>query len=429
MKPFLRVCAAVCILNAPAAWGEWSVKEGRQCPPEVDFSAGSEPVQVVPLDQPPGATDRVVLPPEKGDVRLRKDLRTLHAQFANAQDVRERKARAFDMARVLRADFDQRMKLIGHRRPPTCVEFLREQLDEAAADIVVLRQLERMLPGLGGDALENLIHLDNMALLSERYETGAKRVAMLSNQYGLYVGTAFSLAAAGTWEPGVEAMARFEKEATSDSGLCPAFLWCRLLTDISYETIGALDRVTETTDSGDGGLGGVGNTATNTPTDSPFLKKAAYFRVNVAAKAHFNDWLGLQLGAGISSLPDSSLKVTKTAPRGFLGLTSNTIYGDGALGEMFVGYAYDEFWEVHSSQRYVADGVFMIPGLRPRGFSVAVRMFADGPVDGTGPSEVRASLLFYQPFSDWAGLLNPARALSLGGPAGALLNSGLGAVQ
>lgn len=326
------------------------------------------------------------------------------------------------------------------RTKPTRVSDLRHQLDLATEDIGQLSVLNRAAPFLA-DGLQAQTISSKLRLIEPLYREAAQRVSALSNHYGLYVGSAFSLEGDGSWSPGAEVMLRFENQATSDALFCPrkVFIWCRRFTEISYQQLGAIDTdavdaaVTNASNSSQDNAGLLGIVQTQSQnlsvsaeeTGNPFIKGGGYFRINTGAKWHFQDWMGLALGAGLSSVPDTKTSPTKLKGRVFGGVSAMTMYSDGALSQVFVGVAHDRFWEraiinrdgerevEENYGRLVVDGLFMIPGLQPKGFNIVGRLYGDMPLSGRGPSELRISLLFYQPFSDWQSLFNPLKRLRL----------------
>lgn len=247
----------------------------------------------------------------------------------------------------------------------------------------------------------------------------ATRLASRSAQYGFYLGPSFSQDGSGGWKSGVEVLARFDPEAGTpeDSVTCTKpFIWCRAFSEFSYQVIGAVDAaVAEAT-------GGVTPAAGETLPFNPFSESGGYFRFNGGLRGHFSEWFGLQAGVGLSSLPNEDGGDHRLVPRYFGGFDFQTLYGDGALGQIFIGYARDEFWERRIEQdgsvktlrdfdRYVVSGTFLLPGVEAIGFRVATRAHLDAPVSGEGPSETRVAILFYQDFSGWLDLFNPLKAL------------------
>ncbi len=304
---------------------------------------------------------------------------------------------------------------------------------------------------------------ERLVALELPYRQAAQRIVALSGHYGLFAGPAYSLEGSGIWDPGFEVLLQFENEAWmlkdpkgSQNRMFRAFClsawtsWCRRFTDISYQTIGAIDSLGEAFGGdGGGGSGGDGGTLPLDPDDllgggdaggspdlagggvagpaNPFVKAGGYFRINSGVKAHFTDWIGLAYGAGLSSQPDTLERDVKLVPRGFIGLNLMTLFADGALSQMFVGYAYDQFWEyeerresvefgsetrrVKDYDRIVVDGSFTLPGVRALGLGLVGRLYADTPVHGEGPSEVRASLLVHQYFENLHKLFAPLRLI------------------
>lgn len=247
----------------------------------------------------------------------------------------------------------------------------------------------------------------------------AEMASQYSAQYGLYVGPNFSLGGAGDWRPGAETLARFDTEVFTEQDpgyewlktLVPDSGWLRGYSEISYQSINALE---EAEDAG----------SEPAPADNVFASAGGYFRLNTGLQLHFTNWYGLQLGGGLSSLPNSDT-LTRMEPRVFGGLHFQTLYRDGALAQFFVGAAYDKFWQrevfddpsdplggTHVEEnfgRYNIDGLIFLPG-QAGNFHLAGRLFADAPINGEGPSDLRVSILVYYDFNEWLNTFVPIRS-------------------
>lgn len=318
------------------------------------------------------------------------------------------------------------------------VRAMQVDIAKASAALDGLRAVATHPMLLGQPAATTMYLRGKLASLEVLHREAAQRTATLRNQYGVYAGLAYSLAATGSLIPGAEIQFRLDNQVSRPDYLCPKtlrFLWCRRFTEISYQTIAAVDAPQITSGASGGGIGGGGvdpdgAVSAATQPSNPFVDAGGYFRFNTGVKAHFYDWIGLAAGVGLSSAPTDIGDRMRFRPRGFVGLSTLTMHGDGAQSQLMLGYAYDEFWQreqfrdpldpaagfetIEEFDRVILDGVLMIPGLRPAGFSVAARLWVDTPADfGDGPSEARASLLFYQDFSGWTKLFNPLRTLGL----------------
>lgn len=247
----------------------------------------------------------------------------------------------------------------------------------------------------------------------------AEQTSQYSAQYGLYIGPNFSLGGAGDWRPGAETLARFDTEVFTErdqgyrwlQAVVPENGWLRGYSEISYQSINALE---EASDAASGEV----------PANNVFASAGGYLRLNTGLQLHLTNWYGFQFGGGLSSLPNTD-NVTRMEPRGFAGLHFQTLFSDGALAQFFIGGAYDEFWErevfddpadplgsTHVEEhfgRYNIDGLIFLPG-QAANFHLAARLFADAPLDGEGPSDVRVSILVYYDFNDWLNTFVPIRS-------------------
>jgi hypothetical protein len=128
----------------------------------------------------------------------------------------------------------------------------------------------------------------------------------------------------------------------------------------------------------------------------------------------YNNLFGIAAGAGFSSRADEdSTDRASLAERYFGGLVFQAEYGNDkekqqerATGRVFIGYAADDYWEWQVTQpdgstawrrehdRWIVDARLDTPSFfKSKDVKFSVRLFADGPASGDGPSDVRVSLL------------------------------------
>jgi hypothetical protein len=246
---------------------------------------------------------------------------------------------------------------------------------------------------------------------------------------GLFVGPSFSLKDDGGWENGGEIVAQFESGVKDPLGmletLCPNFdfvAWCRMGSEFSYRTIGALDTSTDMPASA---AGRSNAKADGSGAINPFDKSGGFFRMTGHAQIHFSEWFGIQGILGLSALHTGSSDGLITQPRVGIGAHFQTLYADGALGQMFVGYVHDRVWrrdvpidamnpetefrDEKNYNRWLIDGLFFLPSVEIGGFRVAARLTADAPINHRGPSDVRASLLFHHDFGAFVEGFDPSK--------------------
>jgi len=343
-------------------------------------------------------------------------------QARNRNPALGRTCESFGTLRELQANTD---KLFDNRlatTPEPCQNPAQQLSRLECAELVnqvnrrLIRQLEdaRIIASAAApfSAVEQDV-LTGVTIAQEYLNRSAKYVSVRSPQYGFYAGPNFSLSGNGNWKEGGEFLGRFDSEVY-EPGFLPQDWWLRGYTDISYQSISAL----EATDG-----------ATQ-PEENVFASAGGYWRFNSGMQVHPWDWVGVQTSVGLSSLPNATDR-TRLEPRASTGVHFQTLYGDGALGRVFIGYAYDEFWErevfndpanpaagTHvedNVHRYNVDALFMLPFSAYK-FHMAARMFADAPIDGEGPSDARFSILFYYDLNGWLEVFQP-----LGGGPGGLL--------
>lgn len=256
-------------------------------------------------------------------------------------------------------------------------------------------------PGAGGEGAE-LIKADYEAaqplILTSESLAGARLA-----RYGLFVGPSYSLGGDGSWKSGGEFIARFESAVQDHVPfLCPQqAAWCRTGSEFSYHTVAALDKKN---DSG-------------TSSSDPFKESGGIFRYTGALQVHANDWFGAMGIMGLTALKTDAETGLRTRPRFGAGMHFQTLYSDGALGQLFAGYVNDRIWDrpvaldaLHPDagtrieknySRWVIDGLFFIPGIDIGGFRLVTRLTADAPVNRRGPSDVRASILLHYDLNKW----------------------------
>jgi len=123
--------------------------------------------------------------------------------------------------------------------------------------------------------------------------------------------------------------------------------------------------------------------------------------------------LGTRLGVGFTTRPNDTATDVDTASRVFGGVVFRAIYGENAttnsgVGEVFLGLSHDRFWRfsekgtgadaiertINEKNRFIVDGRMDLPGiLNSDQVRIHARVFADLPLSGKGPSDIRLSLL------------------------------------
>lgn len=294
---------------------------------------------------------------------------------------------------------------------------------------VALRRLERDLlfvHALAPYSAQLITLYDATVAAIDASGESAKVASARSSQYGFFAGPNYSLGGDGNWKTGFEFMGRFNTEAFRRAmpEWC-ALCWYRGYSEVSYQRVNALEDP-ESVAPGSGSLPVSSPAALQEELDNPFLTIGGYLRVNLGVQVHWTDWSGMQLGGGYSSLPNDD-GITHMRPRGFIGPHFETLFPDGAYGSVFAGFAYDEFWEREvfrdpndpsqgteirqDFDRFNVDLLFIFPP-EALGTRAVGRLFIDTPLDGEGPSDVRASILLYYSLSDWMQLFAPVREVS-----------------
>lgn len=217
--------------------------------------------------------------------------------------------------------------------------------------------------------------------------------------YGFYAGPSFLLQDGGDWKSGTEVYANFVTEAF-DRGHCLLWWMCRAYFDASFVTPDAFPSEVEDD---------------STSPIAVFDSKGR-LRIRGAVQAHWSDWLGAEVGVGVTSpISDRSTSV-RAESCAHIGAHFQTAFPDRAVGEVFLGYARDKSWErlvdadgdltttadqrvEERFDRLILDGTLLFPGVELGGFSLGVRLSADVPWSGDTQSEIRGSILLYYSFN------------------------------
>lgn len=227
--------------------------------------------------------------------------------------------------------------------------------------------------------------------------------------YGVYIGPSMALKDNGEWKSGSEFLLRAQTEIfDADNWLCFTES-CRGYTEISYTS--PERAIPETT------------AVTDVPFD-PFEGGEGVLRVRAGLQAHFNDWMGLEGAIGLTSPLADSDPFTRVEPHFRFGAHFQTPYTDGAIGELSVGVEHDRSSQrvfdatptittdnvlgiKDAFNRFYFDGTLLFPNLSLGGWRLATRLSADAPLNGNEQADVRASVLFYYPFSQWLDTKKP----------------------
>lgn len=240
-----------------------------------------------------------------------------------------------------------------------------------------------------------------------RHTDAIENEGLRNSFWGMYAGPNFTLQDGGDWKNGLEVFTSFHTEAF-DRNACPGARICRGFFDASFVTPDAFPTEVE---------------------DGEELPVAVFdskgrVRLRAGYQWHWSKWLGVEAGIGVTSpIPDQTISV-RAEPRAHLGAHLQTVYADRAIGELFVGYARDKSWErlvdldgnpettedQQAQQRFdrvLLEGTILFPRVELGGFSLAARISADIPWSGDSQSELRASILFYYPFTKWLDKFRP----------------------
>jgi hypothetical protein len=242
------------------------------------------------------------------------------------------------------------------------------------------------------------------------------------SEFSLYLGTVQSLQAQGGFTSNVEASlisrtllygSRLAKEDSTNLSLADEPL--DGVFEITYSKIGALVKSTTSGTSGNTGTGGTtGSTgsSSSSTTPNPFTTSAGILRVNGSIQKQFGLGLGMVVGAGLTTLPQTSGSSSEARPREFVAGEFLADYGaqdnaDHATGRVLIGVAEDKFWEAVGAstaasatptpsepRRLFLDGRIDSPGLlKSKSVKLSVRVYVDTPLSGHGPSDISISLL------------------------------------
>jgi hypothetical protein len=240
-----------------------------------------------------------------------------------------------------------------------------------------------------------------------RHTDAIENEGLRNSFWGMYAGPNFTLQDGGDWKNGIEVYTSFHTEAF-DRNSCPWARICRGFFDASFVTPDAFPTEVE---------------------DGEVLPVAVFdskgrVRLRAGYQWHWSKWLGLEAGIGVTSpIPDQTISV-RAEPRAHIGAHLQTGYADRAIGELFFGYARDKSWErlvdldgnpdttedQQAQQRFdrvLFEGTILFPRVELGGFSLAARISADLPLSGDSQSELRASILFYYPFTKWLDKFRP----------------------
>ncbi|MGH8259474.1 MAG: hypothetical protein ACREUG_07260, partial [Steroidobacteraceae bacterium] len=159
---------------------------------------------------------------------------------------------------------------------------------------------------------------------------------------------------------------------------------------------------------------GSGSATPPTPAQNavgnPFTSETGILRGNLSAEVTLKDqYLGFAAGVGFTSRTSSTQQTSAhLSPREFIGLLFLADFGAGdkphhTTGRVLLGYAHDKFWQPADStdssapnqpNRVFLDGRIDIPGVfKSNSVKFSFQIFADAPMAGHGPADVRFSLL------------------------------------
>jgi hypothetical protein len=283
-------------------------------------------------------------------------------------------------------------------------------------DVVQQANVLATSPGASGQAAEQI--KTDFGVAKPLMETAVGIGAARLPRYGIYAGPSYTLQGDGGWHAGSEFVARFESAVHDRSRWCWFGNWCRTASEFSYRSIGALDDSTASPQEK--------NANGEEPPINPFTSSGGIFRYTGAYQIHFDDWIGVMGVFGLTATDPGDSKRPELRTRVGIGGHFQTLYGDGALGQLYFGYMRDAIWErnvpidptdpalglrkEHNNNRWVVDGLFFLPGIDIGGFQVAARLTADAPMNKRGPSDVRASLLFHYDLNSWLRRRDPHKS-------------------
>jgi hypothetical protein len=244
----------------------------------------------------------------------------------------------------------------------------------------------------------------------ERYRDSVALEALRGPSYGLYAGPSFSLNEEDGFDEGVEVLASFNTEPNRGS-LFRFVKFSRGVFDVRF--LSGSSFPTETEEGED--------------VPVSVFKSTGELRLRARYQVHLSDWVGFEGGVGATSLVSDSSSFTRVEPRTDIALRFQTKYTDRAIGELVMGYSYDESWRrvldtdgdlsttmdrVVEKQfdRIFVEGTLLLPTVDLGGFSLGARSSANFPTSGSTESELRASILLYYPFNAWLEKFKPGVA-------------------
>lgn len=212
----------------------------------------------------------------------------------------------------------------------------------------------------------------------------------------------------GRWRSGTEFLGRFETEVRpKGSNYCFFGTHCRAVSELSIRTPGKARE-----------------TGAGLPL-SPFEEEGVV-RIGQLHRHNLNDWGGVEYGFGVASQIRGSGDDLRIRPFYRLGAHFQTLYADGLLGELSLGYLHDRsrsrfiaqpvppgaapsFVRQDFHDRVYVEALGLFPNLALGGWRLAARLAADVPLDGDDPADLRASILFYYAFNDWLSSFKPKK--------------------
>lgn len=239
------------------------------------------------------------------------------------------------------------------------------------------------------------------------------------------VGTVFSLNDESSFDSSAELAVSFNSKWNR---------WFSTAVDLRFSELGKLDNESMASEESptDSQVDGMEDDGASTSEDfSPFLQGGSFLRTNAYFVIH--PWpqrpdvggnrvarsFAVIAGAGLSTIPGSKQGSADAKARLFLGARlqafgfnrgrPGTGLGD-SNGFFQFGYAYDKLWKYEGTvemevdgetviettvrdeeDRFFAEGELEIPRLGTRGVRFVIRAYADLPVSGDGPADVRIS--------------------------------------
>lgn len=290
-----------------------------------------------------------------------------------------------------------------------CREELRSVLRSAADPAIALAggqplfDATKRLAEVAGSVTETVdtIAVQALAAAGALRLAQEQRVDPTTARYDFYAGPSYSLTPDGSWRNGVEVLFRSNSDRLlEDRALL--FKYLQLSSLFAYRTLGGDEEVNLEDEGG----------AQPPPDDfvSSFDAKSGTASVDLRLSGFFKNrgdddasTLGFAALLGAESLPtdadESGLTTLKL--RGGLGPIYRTSYGDGALGELFVGYIHDSRYKAQftgededSTDRVALSGIIQLPAFdKDESLRLAARIFASTPISGGNASELRLSIL------------------------------------